>query len=176
MATPFPGNCVSSCFESFTKQQAKSPSAKRKKKSLCQFEKYLLSLLEKHSDTMFGAVFVLLVAVFVCSGEAGPPVKPAAREGLSSVADFCSGRGSLDTAEDLFSSAFARKNRKIWTGSEACYMCLQSKIQKNGSVSFSLLVGGMSKYKNGSVLAGSQCFFKFGFVSLYSTRLCMQRQ
>ena len=48
-----------------------------------------------------------IVLVLLLAAVGGKLVE--AKRGLASVPDFCEGIGRLDTLEDLFSSAFARK-------------------------------------------------------------------
>lgn len=64
-------------------------------------------------------ILLLLVAVFGGAVEAEISWRRPPREGLQSVRDFCSGRGPLDTAEDLFSSSFSKLFVSSWSGTEA---------------------------------------------------------
>lgn len=65
-------------------------------------------------------MFVLLfLVVVVGAAKADISWHRPSREGLQSVRDFCSGRGPLDTAEDLFSSSFGKFFASSWSGTEA---------------------------------------------------------
>ena len=64
-------------------------------------------------------VLFFLVAALFGAVQADLPWRRTSREGLDSVREFCSGRGPLDTAEDLFSSSFGKRFASSWSGTEA---------------------------------------------------------
>ena len=88
---------------------------KTKRNKLCVLQTiyYFLNII----TDMF--VLLLLVVVIVGAAEADISWHRPSREGLQSVRDFCSGRGPLDTAEDLFSSSFGKLFASSWSGTEA---------------------------------------------------------
>ena len=66
-------------------------------------------------------VLLLFAAASTAFGSVQADVswRKTSREGLQSVREFCSGRGPLDTAEDLFSSSFGKHFASSWSGTEA---------------------------------------------------------